>query len=206
MTRSCRYVQGLRPRRKVSCLPPTSPDHVFVSSEYAFTLVEIVIVVAIVAVLFVVGAQSFVSARATVNVGQVRAAAMSFGEAVTSYRADNAGSVPTLGTPQWPSGRLETGPLRLDTTSDGGRSMPYLRRRPDVVDSGLVDVVGASTLFANTRVPAGRFGRLVYVASPAGTSFRVEAWSSKGGSFNAKPSCYVGSYTYGLASGVGGCE
>ncbi|HPA46799.1 MAG TPA: prepilin-type N-terminal cleavage/methylation domain-containing protein [bacterium] len=70
----------------------------------AFTLIELLIVVAIIGILAAIAVPNFLNARTRANVARAEADLRSLGNALEMYRLDNNSYVPLFQTRNWPGG------------------------------------------------------------------------------------------------------
>lgn len=139
---------------RVIHLPPRRTT----SREGAFTLMEVLIVMAILAILSSIGIWSVRSSQATGRVLAATAAAHAYGNAVDEFARDHGGRYPaTVGSADW-STRPERGPVAAQL---GGEEHPYLRRVPEPMQDG--------TLSFSSRGPA----RLDYRQTSGGRGFEI---------------------------------
>ncbi|MCB0878233.1 MAG: type II secretion system protein [Thermoleophilia bacterium] len=171
------------------------------SRDSAFTVIEIMVVLLIVAVLMSIAIVGFGGARHESRRGLVRTAAQSYAESIDAFALDHAGRVPRFGTADWPV--ATSGPVKPNTVSASGST--YLGTAvPDPVAGGNVDVTATSPTGGGVPPKSGILGSIVYLVQPpvppatSSTQYRIEVWMvSPEHRYEPKMSCYLGSWSPG---------
>jgi prepilin-type N-terminal cleavage/methylation domain-containing protein len=174
--------------------------------EQAFTLIELLIVLVIVAVLMAIVLPSFGSTKDAANRGKVTLVAQSYDQAMSSFASDHMGKIPKPGTADWPS--IPRGPLEPATRVGQTTGQAYLRSVPESVnaaDASAGDVTLLQSSPAAGGSTGGKLGTVAIVVAPGATptQYRVEVWAAQRGNFPAKATCVLG--TYQVPSGVPKC-
>jgi prepilin-type N-terminal cleavage/methylation domain-containing protein len=129
------------------------------SSERAFTLVELLVVMIIAAILATLGVYAIHSARSGGQRAAAITSAQAYADSVDEFARDHRGQYPAI-PGNW-SSALERGPRDASL----GTHDRYLREVPEAVQSG-------SVKFASAPDPTRP--TLVYAAENGGLGFRIE--------------------------------
>lgn len=167
-------------------------------NERAFTLIEIIVALLIVAVLMSIAIGGFRGARHESRKGLVRTAAQSYAEAIDAFALDHAGRVPSFGGADWP--KATSGPAKPNTVRASGAT--YLGTAiPDPVSAGNIDITGTSPSGGSAPASPSVLGTIAYRVQPpvapatSSTKYRVEVWMvSPERKYEAKMSCYLGTW------------
>jgi type II secretory pathway pseudopilin PulG len=135
------------------------------SRESGISIVEMLIVLAIVGVLLAITITSMVGGKQSARGRSAEISARAYASAVLDFAIDNRGVIPEVGTADWPTADAERGPLNAFASRAGQR---YLNGAPPAIQDGTVRfVVGA--------VPGGNDPVVTYERI-ALTQYRVTAW------------------------------
>jgi prepilin-type N-terminal cleavage/methylation domain-containing protein len=184
------------------------------AGERAFTLVEVLVVLAIIAVLMSIIVPRFGSAKTSANGANLRAAAQSYAEAVDAFALDHAGRVPVIGgatSTDWPNTALSAGPLK-PSPMVGGTTNTYLGRFvPEVVQGPRADFVTTAPAAGSAAPATGTDGVIDYVPGPVvapatvPTTYRIEEWAVDQNKRFGPMTCYLGTYAPTTTPAVGKC-
>ncbi len=156
--------------------------------ERGFSLIELLVVMAVIAVLMSIAVMAFRSARYTVNTNEARTVGSAYMQAVSQYQADHANLNPTL-TGSSPSADIEKGPLNL-------LNKPYLKSIPDAISHGRIGVSMGGANCSGTAV-AGAGSRVGWVSVCYGPppQHYVRVAARRDPSAATWTICYMGSTT-----------
>lgn len=140
---------------------PAMPAH-HRTSERAFTLGEIVVVMVIAAILMAVASNSLGGVRRGTTNKRAVSVVRAYDESVRAFQLDHDGRPPDPAVPaEWAAGsKVVRGPLDL-MRSKAGALMPYMRTVPESVQSGEYGVVAARSGGASIG-SAGAKGSITY--------------------------------------------
>jgi prepilin-type N-terminal cleavage/methylation domain-containing protein len=151
--------------------------------ERAFTMIEMMIVLFIVAIMIGLGIKSMRGSRDTGGRLEVKAVASRYADAVNRFKADHGRRVPTLGTATWPTADAKLGPQTVVTLSSGSTTkfyvqqpIPEILERPGPLNAEIV---------AAPASPAAEGGTLVYERTTP-YQFTISAY------WNGKLMCVAG--------------
>lgn len=117
---------------------PNSPLRTPHDSSAAFTLVEVLVVMLIVAIMIGIGMVGLSSTRKSSNSVNAMSAASAYVDAIAGFQLAHGGRAPQMGSADWPTGstaQRNAGPINA-----GNGKKPYIRSVPESVSSGAVVV------------------------------------------------------------------
>ncbi|MCW2950486.1 MAG: hypothetical protein JWN41_1499 [Thermoleophilia bacterium] len=139
-------------------------------AEGGFSMIEMIVVIAMIAILSSVAVTMFVKAKSNSYEKQTLAAGASYAGAIASFKLDHEGRAPALGNSNdWPT--ANGGPIML--TSNAAGRQPYIRSgAPDAVLNGSITVSAAAPTAGGLQR-----GWLQYISKNGGRSYELAVFT-----------------------------
>lgn len=156
--------------------------------ERGFSLVEIIVVLAIIAILLAIVSTQFRGSKRAAHYKVATSTAIGYADAIEAYMADNGQTPPVLGSTVWPNtSRAQRlgGPLNLMLVDSKGQPRRYMKLKvPEAIQSGVVD-------FGTNKATAAANASAYITYQIVGAEYRLLVETLPRGSGSAPMKCVI---------------